>query len=78
MSHPFFRDVNWEDLRNKQVPAPYKPMVTSAHDTRNIDKQFTREPPTETPEATIPNTIAKKTNFDKFTYEGAGLQGMRQ
>ena len=63
MSHPFFRDINWSDLRNRQVPAPYKPVVSSAHDTRNIDKMFTNERPVETPEQTIPNTIARKTEF---------------
>ena len=61
MSHPFFRDVDWEALRNRQVPAPYKPTVSSAHDTRNIDKMFTNEKPVETPEQTIGNTFAKKT-----------------
>ncbi len=50
MSHPFFRDINWEDLRNRDIPAPYKPTVSSVHDTRNIDKMFTNEKPVETPE----------------------------
>ena len=53
MSHPFFRDINWADLRDRKVPAPYKPHVTSAHDTRNIDQMFTSERPTETPEESI-------------------------
>ena len=30
MSHPFFRDINWADLRNRLVPAPYKPVVQNA------------------------------------------------
>ena len=63
MSHPFFRDVQWADLRARQVPAPYKPVVSSAHDTRNIDKMFTNERPVETPEQTVPNTMARKTQF---------------
>ena len=50
MSHPFFRDINWADLRNRLVPAPYKPVVQNAHDTRNIDKMFTNEKAVETPE----------------------------
>lgn len=73
MSHPFFRDVDWEAIRNRRVPAPYKPMVSSAHDTRNIDKMFTNEQAVETPEQTMPNTIAKKTNFKDFTYDQEGL-----
>ena len=63
MSHPFFRDVDWQSLRERKVPAPYKPVVQSAHDTRNIDKMFTNEKPIETPEQTISNTIAKKNQF---------------
>lgn len=45
------------------MPAPYKPTVANEYDTRNIDKMFTNERPVETPEQTIPNTIAKKTDF---------------
>ena len=63
MSHPFFRDVDWEQLRARKVPAPYKPVVANAHDTRNIDKMFTNEKPIETPEKSITNTIAKKNKF---------------
>ena len=73
MSHPFFRNIDWEAIRNRQVPAPYKPHVSSAHDTRNIDKMFTNEQAVETPEQTIPNTFAKKTNFKDFTYDAEGL-----
>lgn len=61
------------------MPAPYKPVVSSAHDTRNIDKMFTSEKPIETPEQTIPNTFAKKTQFQAFTYDkdGLGSSGMK-
>ena len=61
MSHPFFRNIDWAAIRNRQVPAPYKPIVSSAHDTRNIDKMFTNEQAVETPEQTITKTFAQKT-----------------
>ena len=77
MGHPFFRDINWNDLRARQVPAPYKPTVRNAHDTSNIDKMFTSERPVETPEQTIPNTIAKKTDFQGFTYDQDGLSALK-
>ena len=73
MSHPFFRDIQWADLRARRLPAPYKPTVTSAHDTRNIDKMFTNEKPVETPEQTLPGTIARKADFQAFTYDKEGL-----
>ena len=73
MGHAFFRDINWKDLRDRKVPAPYKPIVTSGHDTRNIDKMFTNEKPAETPEATMPKSAARKTQFGGFTYNKDNL-----
>ena len=34
----------------KQVPAPFIPETKSINDLGNIDKMFTREKPSETPE----------------------------
>ena len=48
MSHAFFRDINWQELRERKIDPPYKPFVTSETDTRNIDKIFTSENPKET------------------------------
>ena len=78
MSHPFFRDINWADLRARKVPAPYIPQCKSAHDTSNIDKMFTNERPVETPEQSIANTMARKTDFAAFTYDKEGLTGMKK
>ena len=74
MSHPFFRDISWADLRDRKVPAVYKPQVSSAHDTRNIDAMFTSEKPSETPEESITQTMARKTGFQGFTYTRSGVQ----
>ena len=74
MSHPFFRDINWADLRAKRLPAPYKPLVQNEHDTRNIDRMFTSEKPVETPENTMPKSAARKANFAQFTYNKEGLE----
>ena len=76
MSHPFFRDINWADLRNRKLPAPYKPVVQNASDCRNIDKLFTNEKAVETPENTMPNTIARKTEFKQFTYDKDSMIGL--
>lgn len=37
MAHPFFRGLNWDDLIQKKIPAPFKPDAT----TLNFDPQFT-------------------------------------
>jgi len=42
-SHPFFANINWEALANKQSPPPFKPNVISADDTSCFDPAFTEE-----------------------------------
>lgn len=49
MSHAFFRNVNWEDVYYKRVPAPFLPTVKSRADTSNFDSEFTSVTPVLTP-----------------------------
>jgi len=42
-SHPFFREVNWEDLYNKKIEPSFKPIIRSATDTRYFDTEFTNQ-----------------------------------
>ncbi|CCF49470.1 hypothetical protein NDA11_001901 [Ustilago hordei] len=48
-THPFFRDVNWDDMFNKRVPPPFCPTLKNASDTSWFDTEFTSEKPTLTP-----------------------------
>ncbi|KAF9219252.1 kinase-like protein [Gyrodon lividus] len=47
--HPFFKDVNFDDILNKRIPPPYFPTINGSADTSNFDEEFTREQPTLTP-----------------------------
>ena len=47
--HPWFKKINWEHLKNKEIEPPFKPQLKDAEDLRNIDKQFLNEPAKETP-----------------------------
>ncbi|KAN0087748.1 hypothetical protein V8E55_006369 [Tylopilus felleus] len=47
--HPFFKDVNFDDVFNKRIPPPYFPTINGSADTSNFDEEFTREQPTLTP-----------------------------
>ncbi|TFY57868.1 hypothetical protein EVG20_g8375 [Dentipellis fragilis] len=47
--HPFFKDVNWDDILNKRIPPPYFPTISGSADTSNFDEEFTKEQPTLTP-----------------------------
>jgi len=42
-SHPWFEGIDWDMLLNKQIPAPWKPVVSGADDVSNIDETFTQE-----------------------------------
>lgn len=41
MEHPFFADVNWDELGKKNLIPPFKPKLTSNADTSNFDPEFT-------------------------------------
>ncbi|KAI0086582.1 hypothetical protein BDY19DRAFT_908252 [Irpex rosettiformis] len=47
--HPFFKDVNFDDVLGKRIPPPYFPTINGTADTSNFDEEFTREQPTLTP-----------------------------
>jgi serine/threonine protein kinase len=49
MSHAFFRNINWDDVYHKRIPAPFLPQITSATDTSNFDSEFTSVTPVLTP-----------------------------
>lgn len=48
-AHPFFRDVNWDDMFHKRVPPPFIPTLKNPSDTSWFDTEFTSEKPTLTP-----------------------------
>jgi len=35
--HRWFRKINWKDLLDKKITPPFKPIVKSDDDCRNID-----------------------------------------
>ena len=49
MSHAFFRNINWDDVYHKRIPAPVIPQISSPTDTSNFDTEFTSVTPVLTP-----------------------------
>ena len=74
MAHAFFRDINWQDLREKRIKAPYTPHTTSPEDCRNIDLMFLSEKPKESPSMPVTIDVKNKTAFAGFTYNVDVLQ----
>ena len=48
-AHLFFENINWTDLANKKIPAPFKPSICNELDTNNFADEFTRQVPTDSP-----------------------------
>ena len=46
--HKWFRKINWNDLMAKRITPPFKPIVKSDDDCRNIDQMFLKESLKET------------------------------
>lgn len=53
MEHPYFADVNFDDILACRVQAPYLPEISSEHDYSNFDLEFTLETPRLTPVDTV-------------------------
>ncbi len=58
MSHAFFRNINWDDFREKKVPPPFLPQISNPTDTSNFDSEFTSVTPVLTPVQSGKNQIS--------------------
>ncbi|EGV61913.1 Serine/threonine-protein kinase [Yamadazyma tenuis] len=74
-AHPFFHDIDWELLKNKTIPPPFKPHLTSELDTSNFDPEFTNESTSvlkkQMEMASTPLSPGIQANFKGFTYVDA-------
>lgn len=70
--HPFFHDIDWDLLRAKSIPPPFKPHLTSETDTSNFDPAFTSESTSVLRKnlelATTPLSPGIQAKFKGFTY----------
>lgn len=71
-AHAFFADIDWELLRRKNIPPPFKPHLTSETDTSNFDPEFTSENTAllrrHMELALTPLSPGVQANFKGFTY----------
>eukprot|EP01098_Paradermamoeba_levis_P005560 TRINITY_DN2344_c0_g1_i1.p1 TRINITY_DN2344_c0_g1~~TRINITY_DN2344_c0_g1_i1.p1 ORF type:complete len:458 (-),score=177.99 TRINITY_DN2344_c0_g1_i1:206-1489(-) len=65
--HPFFKDINWEKLYNKQLTPPYVPPVKSATSTDMIDEGFTSQR-AQLPDGSLPSNSLQK-EFENWTFQ---------
>lgn len=65
--HEFFCNVNFDDVLNKKIRAPWVPILFSDTDTSNFNKKYTRVSVSDSP----PNSegAIRIPSFDGFTYD---------
>jgi serum/glucocorticoid-regulated kinase 2 len=66
--HPFFDAIDWKQLEEKRLPAPWKPIVMSKMDTSNFDEDFTSQVPKDTPVRASRLTRSVQKKFAGFTF----------
>ncbi|XP_062540823.1 ribosomal protein S6 kinase alpha-5 [Armigeres subalbatus] len=55
-SHTFFKSVNWRQLAEKKIAAPFRPVIEDELDTNNFSDEFTRQTPVDSPASAPPNS----------------------
>ncbi|KDO26709.1 AGC/AKT protein kinase [Saprolegnia parasitica CBS 223.65] len=68
-AHPFFRDVNWTKLAARQVPAFWRPHLSSETDTRYVDPEFTREGPPSAVHDVASTKTKWSRRFSQFSFD---------
>ncbi|EEB05592.1 AGC/PKC protein kinase Pck2 [Schizosaccharomyces japonicus yFS275] len=67
MAHPFFSNINWDDIYHKRIQPPFVPKLEGPKDTKYFDEEFTSELPILTP---IQSTLSPEMqmHFEGFSY----------
>ncbi|XP_068629371.1 ribosomal protein S6 kinase beta-2 isoform X1 [Battus philenor] len=65
--HAFFKHVQWDDVFNRRLEPPMKPILTSEDDVSQFDTRFTLQTPIDSPDE---STLSESANlmFQGFTY----------
>ena len=78
--HPFFAAIDWSKLKRREVQAPFIPSNTEGKsDTSNVDEEFTRETPRDTPIIVSnlrPGSNGQQVSFPGFTYVAPSSVGL--
>eukprot|EP01147_Barroeca_monosierra_P005054 gene5054-6966_t len=65
-AHPFFKDIDWQKLYNKEIDPPFKPDLGGIDDMRYFDPDFTRQVPIDSPAP--PPSTGHIEMFKHFSY----------
>lgn len=65
-THPWFDKVNWDNIYNKVIQAPFVPKVKSETDTSNFDVEFTSEAIESYQDA---ESFSEQANYAGFSFD---------
>lgn len=74
--HPFFQDLDWDDVLEKKTLPEWVPQIQSAVDTSNFDGDFTQEPTGLTYEEASVISPETQEAFENFSYKMPKVDGM--
>ncbi|OCT68493.1 hypothetical protein XELAEV_18039795mg [Xenopus laevis] len=76
--HPFFKDINWDELNKKAIEPPFRPRIKAREDVSNFDPEFIKEDAVLTPidESLLP--MINQEEFRNFSYTAPELQNHSQ
>lgn len=65
--HLYFKHINWDDVINRKLDPPFKPVLTGDDDVSQFDSKFTKQTPVDSPDD---NMLSESANmvFEGFTY----------
>jgi serine/threonine protein kinase len=65
-NHPFFEEINWDDIWNRRIIPPFEPDLQNELDLKYFDSQFTDEPL----ESFVNNPRSREVSYEykNFTY----------
>lgn len=75
--HPFFKNINWDDLLAKKVFPPFTPLIFSETDLSNFDHCFTEEEIDDKSDSEVDFAHSSKNNskdeYSGFSYKNPNL-----
>mgnify|MGYP002631930820 CR=1 FL=1 len=74
MKHPFFKSVDWQKLKQRDITSPFRPKLDHHMSVENFDKIWTDLPAQDSP-CTTPTTgsLGENNEFDGFSYVAPSL-----
>lgn len=74
LRHPYFKELDWDLLNQRQMEPPFRPRIKSKDDVSNFDPDFIKEEPILTPieEGILP--MINQDEFRNFSFTSPELQ----